>query len=136
TGRARAVAALQAGTELDRSLADANVGALVATRERLLCAVIDARDDMDPIALAARARESIAEDGGPLPGARAETDTEGRRLAPGRRVPPRPGGRAPTHVPRGALRARGRGARQRVVAAGGLPPRPVGVPAPAVASGR
>jgi len=65
-GGAEGAAAPQAEAELDRFLADANVGALVATRERLLCAVIDARDDMDPIALAARARESIAEDAGSL----------------------------------------------------------------------
>jgi PucR family transcriptional regulator, purine catabolism regulatory protein len=52
--------AAQAEAELDRFLADANVGALVATRERLLCAVIDARDDVDPVALAGRARESMA----------------------------------------------------------------------------
>jgi purine catabolism regulator len=51
----------QAEGELDRFLADANVGALVATRERLLCAVVDARDDMDLIALAARAREAMTE---------------------------------------------------------------------------
>jgi len=56
----------QAEAELDRFLADANVGALVATRERLLCAVIDAPDDMDAIALAGRARESIAEDQGSM----------------------------------------------------------------------
>jgi DNA-binding PucR family transcriptional regulator len=52
----------QAEAELDRFLADSNVGALVATRERLLCAVVDARDDLDPIALAGRAREVLAED--------------------------------------------------------------------------
>jgi PucR family transcriptional regulator, purine catabolism regulatory protein len=56
----------QAEAELDRFLADANVGALVATRERLLCAVIDASDDVDPVALAGRARETIAEDAGSL----------------------------------------------------------------------
>src|SRR5439155_580663 len=39
---------------LDRFLADAGVGALVAIRERLLCAVVDAHDDLDPIALAER----------------------------------------------------------------------------------
>src|SRR5215218_5194431 len=37
--------------DLDRFLADANVGALVATRERLLCAVIDA-SHVDPVGLA------------------------------------------------------------------------------------
>ena len=51
----------QAEAELDRFLADAGVGALVATRERLLCAVVDAGEDLDPIALAGRAREAIAE---------------------------------------------------------------------------
>src|SRR5215216_2992649 len=56
----------QAEAELDRFLADSNVGALVATRERLLCAVVDARDDVDPIALAGRAREAIAADAGAL----------------------------------------------------------------------
>ena len=39
----------QAEAELDRFLADAGVGALVATRERLLCAVVDARDGVDPV---------------------------------------------------------------------------------------
>ncbi|MGH2847225.1 MAG: PucR family transcriptional regulator ligand-binding domain-containing protein, partial [Thermoleophilaceae bacterium] len=35
--------------DLDRHLADAGVGALVATRERLLCAVVDAREGLDPV---------------------------------------------------------------------------------------
>jgi PucR family transcriptional regulator, purine catabolism regulatory protein len=52
----------QAEAELDRFLADANVGALVATRERLLCAVVDVQENVDPIALAARARDTITED--------------------------------------------------------------------------
>src|SRR6185503_18416602 len=52
-----------AEAELDRFLGDANVGALVATRDRLLCAVIDVRDGVDPVALAGRAREAIAENG-------------------------------------------------------------------------
>src|SRR6266540_2122428 len=56
----------QAEAELDRFLADANVGALVATRERLLCAVVDAHDNVDPVALAGRAREAISEDAGAL----------------------------------------------------------------------
>ena len=55
-----------AEAELDRFLGDANVGALVATRERLLCAVIDVRDGVDPVALAGRAREAIAENGAGL----------------------------------------------------------------------
>jgi DNA-binding PucR family transcriptional regulator len=56
----------QAEGELDRFLADTNIGALVATRERLLCAVVDAQDNVDPVALAARAREAIAGDAGAL----------------------------------------------------------------------
>ncbi len=55
-----------AEAELDRFLADAGVGALVATRDRLLCAVVDARDEVDPVALAARAREAISGEGGAL----------------------------------------------------------------------
>ena len=54
----------QAEGELDRFLADGGVGALVATRERLLCAVVDAREDVDPVALASRARDVIAGEGG------------------------------------------------------------------------
>jgi DNA-binding PucR family transcriptional regulator len=52
---------VEAGAEvaLDRFLADAGVGALVATRERLLCAVVDAHDDLDTIALADRARRAL-----------------------------------------------------------------------------
>jgi purine catabolism regulator len=45
--------------ELDRFLSDAGVGALVATRQRLLCAVVDIRDDADPIALAERAGAAL-----------------------------------------------------------------------------
>jgi PucR family transcriptional regulator, purine catabolism regulatory protein len=45
--------------ELGRFLADAGVGALVATRDRLLCAVVDSREGMDPVALAGRARSSL-----------------------------------------------------------------------------
>jgi purine catabolism regulator len=55
----------QAEPELDRFLAEAGVGALVATRDRLLCAVVDARDDFDPVALAGRARAAIAAAGEP-----------------------------------------------------------------------
>ncbi len=55
-----------AEAELDRFLTDANVGALVATRDRLLCAVVDAHDNVDPVALAGRAREALTEDGGSL----------------------------------------------------------------------
>jgi purine catabolism regulator len=53
-----------AEAELDRFLADSGVGALVATRERLLCAVVDAPEDTDPVALASRARDALARDGG------------------------------------------------------------------------
>src|SRR2546423_4386542 len=43
------------GAILDRFLADAGVGALVAIRDRLLCAVVDAHDALDAIALAEQA---------------------------------------------------------------------------------
>jgi PucR family transcriptional regulator, purine catabolism regulatory protein len=56
----------QAEAELDRFLGDAGVGALVATRERLLCAVVDVQDELDPVALAGRAREAVAANGGSL----------------------------------------------------------------------
>jgi PucR family transcriptional regulator, purine catabolism regulatory protein len=52
--------------DLDRFLADAGVGALVASRERLLCAVVDAREGVDPIAMAGRAREALQEEHGEL----------------------------------------------------------------------
>ena len=55
-----------AEAELDRFLADAGVGALVATRDRLLCAVVDARDEVEPVALAARARDAISGESGSL----------------------------------------------------------------------
>jgi PucR family transcriptional regulator, purine catabolism regulatory protein len=45
--------------ELDRFLADAGVGALVAALQGLVCAVVDAPADVDPIALAGRAREAL-----------------------------------------------------------------------------
>ncbi len=48
---------------LDRYLHDAGVGALVASRERLLCAVVDAAGDADPVAIAQGAREALGEDG-------------------------------------------------------------------------
>src|SRR5918996_192851 len=44
-------AAPEAEAELDRFLADSGVGALVASRGRLLCAVVDARDGLDPVGL-------------------------------------------------------------------------------------
>jgi PucR family transcriptional regulator, purine catabolism regulatory protein len=43
---------------LDRFMTGAGVGALVASRERLLCAVVDARDT-DPLDLAGRARKAL-----------------------------------------------------------------------------
>jgi purine catabolism regulator len=52
--------------DLDRFLADAGVGALVASRERLLCAVVDAREGVDPVAIAARAREALQPEHGEL----------------------------------------------------------------------
>jgi PucR family transcriptional regulator, purine catabolism regulatory protein len=66
-GSARAGAMLStAEGDLDRFLADAGVGALVASRERLLCAVVDARDGVDPVAVAARAREALQSEHGEL----------------------------------------------------------------------
>ena len=65
TGQDGAGAAPAEG-DLDRFLADSGVGALVAARERLLCAVIDAREGTDTVALAARARESLAAEHGEL----------------------------------------------------------------------
>ena len=59
-------AAPEAEAELDRFLADSGVGALVASRGRLLCAVVDARDGLDPVGLAARAREALAPEHGQL----------------------------------------------------------------------
>jgi PucR family transcriptional regulator, purine catabolism regulatory protein len=50
----------EAEADLGRFLADAGVGALVASRASLLCAVVDARDGLDPVELAGRARESLA----------------------------------------------------------------------------
>jgi purine catabolism regulator len=52
--------------DLDRFLADAGVGALVAARERLLCAVVDAAEGADPVALAARARHALAAEHGQI----------------------------------------------------------------------
>jgi PucR family transcriptional regulator, purine catabolism regulatory protein len=46
--------------ELDRFLSDAGVGALVAMRERLLCAVVDSPEGSDAGLLAERAREALA----------------------------------------------------------------------------
>jgi purine catabolism regulator len=52
--------------DLDRFLADAGVGALVASQQRLLCAVVDAREGIDPVAMAARAREALRPEHGEL----------------------------------------------------------------------
>jgi PucR family transcriptional regulator, purine catabolism regulatory protein len=52
--------------DLDRFLGDAGVGALVASRERLLCAVVDAQEGIDPVALAGRARDALAAEHGHL----------------------------------------------------------------------
>jgi PucR family transcriptional regulator, purine catabolism regulatory protein len=52
--------------DLDRFLSDAGVGALVAARENLLCAVVDAREGLDPVALALRARDALGPDHGDL----------------------------------------------------------------------
>jgi purine catabolism regulator len=49
-----------AEADLDRFLREGGHGALVATRENLLCAVVDGRESLDPIALATDARETLA----------------------------------------------------------------------------
>jgi purine catabolism regulator len=49
-----------AEADLDRAIAAAGRGALVATRQRLLCAVVEA-DGLDPVDLAGRARAALAE---------------------------------------------------------------------------
>jgi PucR family transcriptional regulator, purine catabolism regulatory protein len=54
-----------AEADLDRFLADTGVGALVASRERLLCAVVDASQG-DPVGLASRAREALVAEHGEL----------------------------------------------------------------------
>src|SRR5215213_903475 len=56
----------EAEADLDRFLADAGVGALVASRGPLLCAVVDAGEGFDPVGLAARAREALAPEHGQL----------------------------------------------------------------------
>jgi purine catabolism regulatory family protein/PucR-like helix-turn-helix protein/diguanylate cyclase with GGDEF domain len=55
-----------AEVELHRYMRDAGVGALVATRGELLCAVVDARDGLDPVELAGRARSALEVDGAPI----------------------------------------------------------------------
>jgi purine catabolism regulator len=55
----------QAEGNLDRALADLGVGALVAAREGLLCAVVDSPDEgPDPLELARQAREELSRDHG------------------------------------------------------------------------
>jgi purine catabolism regulator len=54
--------AVTAEGELDRFFSDSGVGALVASREKLLCAVVDAGDETDLLALAERARDALAHD--------------------------------------------------------------------------
>jgi purine catabolism regulator len=49
-----------AEADLDRAIAAAGRGALVATRQDLLCAVVEG-DGLDPVALAQRARAALAE---------------------------------------------------------------------------
>jgi purine catabolism regulator len=55
-----------AESDLDRFLSDAGIAALVATRERLLCAVVDAAGELDTVALAERARASLSAEHGEL----------------------------------------------------------------------
>jgi DNA-binding PucR family transcriptional regulator len=52
--------------DLEAFLSDAGLGALVATRERLLCAVVGAAEDLDPVALAGEARDALAADHGAM----------------------------------------------------------------------
>ena len=64
---------VEAEGDLDRFLADAGVGALVASRERLLCAVVDAGDRLEPVALAERAQAALAPEHGELRAAASRT---------------------------------------------------------------
>jgi PucR family transcriptional regulator, purine catabolism regulatory protein len=64
--RGDAPPAASAESDLDRFLADAGTNALVAAREWLLCAVVDAGERLDPVELAARAREALASEHGEL----------------------------------------------------------------------
>jgi purine catabolism regulator len=70
-------AAPDAEADLDRFLADAGVGALVASRGPLLCAVLDARDNLDAVGLAARARDALAPEHGQLRAAASRTAAVG-----------------------------------------------------------
>jgi purine catabolism regulator len=49
--------------QLDRHLHEAGVGALVASREQMLCAVVDAPEGADPVSLAAGARDALGGNG-------------------------------------------------------------------------
>jgi len=51
---------------LDRFLADAGIAALVATHDRLLCAVVDSPEGLDLVALAGRARNALTAEQGEL----------------------------------------------------------------------
>ena len=52
--------------DLERFMADMGVGALVAARQHLLCAIVDAGGDLDTVALAGRAREALVPQYGEL----------------------------------------------------------------------
>jgi DNA-binding PucR family transcriptional regulator len=65
-------------SELERFLADDGVGALVATREDLLCAVVDASEDLDPLDLAGRARAALSGEGDMLRAAASRPAPVGR----------------------------------------------------------
>ena len=52
-----------AESRLDRHLRDAGVGALVASREKMLCAVVDAPEGSDPVELATGARDALGGEG-------------------------------------------------------------------------
>ena len=75
----------QAEGDLDRFLADAGVGALVAARERLLCAVVDAPEGTDTVALAGAAREALAAEHGELRAAASRPRRSARCGAPSTR---------------------------------------------------
>ena len=101
--------------------ATSGIGALVATREGLLCAVVDAADGVDPVELATRARSALA------------LGDEQVRAAASR---PAPVGdlRRSFHEARCALEAAALA--NGVRPAGRLLPRPRRLPAAAVAAGR
>jgi purine catabolism regulator len=58
--------AVAAEGELERFMADQGVGALVAARQDLLCAIVDAADGVDPVGLAGRARDALVPQYGEL----------------------------------------------------------------------